>query len=659
MEHRFTFIDLFAGIGGFHLAMHSLGGKCVFASEIDSFARKTYEENHKKISPELFESNLFNDDIRKIAPEEIPDFDVLCAGFPCQPFSQAGYKRGFDDNHSSERGNLFFNIAEIIEAKKPRAFFLENVRGLSTHDNGNTLKVILDILRNHLGYSVHYKIVKASDYGLPQHRPRTFIIGFRDDNELGMGFSFPNPTPLKYNMSKVLGGKCDRVIGFTLRVGGRGSDINDRRNWDSYYVDGKVFRIGPEEGKKMQGFPDDFVFPVNNVQAMKQLGNSVAVDAIRIVGGAMVNYMESLSSKTNNNMGRLNKGEWAEPYAFIKIITEKKIYLSDENLLNTKSYLQVERVTNHNIKFDFIIFEGDTFILKNKITQKEIRFKTDEIFPKQRLEKLRKAILNASGTFEIPEFSLLESELGVQFEKGGSSFQKADILLDFDYLGLKKKDEGLGIKGLLGAKPTLLNASSNTNFIYSVSNFNHELIDEVNAIEGSKKIKDRLQFITETGGKMEFFKAEKDVMNYNLAMVDSQMPIILGELLLTYFSKGKSSIDSALKFIVNDGTLAKKIGQEGIEMLVHKTKKLLLDYTCGFFPGKKWNGEYTSNGTIVVDENGHLHGFHVVDLESFKNYLYNNTKFDTPSSSRHGFGKIYKERDGNLYFKLNLQLRFK
>ncbi|MFN5034380.1 MAG: DNA cytosine methyltransferase, partial [Bacteroidota bacterium] len=92
MEHRFTFIDLFAGIGGFHLAMHSLGGKCVFASEIDSFARKTYEENHKKISPELFESNLFNDDIRKIAPEEIPDFDVLCAGFPCQPFSQAGYK---------------------------------------------------------------------------------------------------------------------------------------------------------------------------------------------------------------------------------------------------------------------------------------------------------------------------------------------------------------------------------------------------------------------------------------------------------------------------------------------------------------------------------------------------------------------------------------
>ena len=121
----FTFIDLFAGIGGFHLAMHRLGGKCVFASEIDSEARKTYQYNYTSISPDLFSNGYFNDDIRNITPQNIPDFDVLCAGFPCQPFSQAGYKRGFDDNHKSERGNLFFNIAEIIEAKKPKAFFLE------------------------------------------------------------------------------------------------------------------------------------------------------------------------------------------------------------------------------------------------------------------------------------------------------------------------------------------------------------------------------------------------------------------------------------------------------------------------------------------------------------------------------------------------------
>jgi len=142
----FKFIDLFAGIGGFHQAMSELGGKCVFASEIDINARKTYEHNFKKHSPHLFKDRLFNKDIKTIMPEEIPDFDVLCAGFPCQPFSQAGKKYGFDDNHKSERGNLFFDIAEIIKVKRPKAFFLENVRGLINHDNGNTFKTIQHIL---------------------------------------------------------------------------------------------------------------------------------------------------------------------------------------------------------------------------------------------------------------------------------------------------------------------------------------------------------------------------------------------------------------------------------------------------------------------------------------------------------------------------------
>ena len=249
---EFKFIDLFAGIGGFHLAMHNLGGKCVFASEMDIHARKTYEHNFKKISPELFKNKKFNDDIRNMNVSEIPDFDILCAGFPCQPFSQAGHKRGFNDNHNSERGNLFFNIVEILEEKKPKGFFLENVRGLIKHDNGNTFKVIRNILENELGYSFYFKIVKASDYGLPQLRPRAFMIGFRDESIM-KGFQFPPNKPLKYNMSDVWNGKCSREIGFTLRVGGRGSTINDRRNWDAYYVDGEVKQLGIEQGKKMQG----------------------------------------------------------------------------------------------------------------------------------------------------------------------------------------------------------------------------------------------------------------------------------------------------------------------------------------------------------------------------------------------------------------------
>ena len=284
---KFTFIDLFAGIGGFHQAMHKLGGKCVFASEIDLYARKTYQHNFSSICPELFERNLFNKDIKKVLPEEIPDFDILCAGFPCQPFSQVGKKKGFQDK---ENGNLFFDIAEIIKVKKPKALFLENVRGILNHDDGNTFNVIKDIITNELRYSFHYKVVKASDYGLPQLRPRVFIIGFKD--KAVSNFEFPPKQPLKFNMSEVLGGRCTRDIGFTLRVGGRGSNINDRRNWDHYEVDGVVRKITYKEAAKMQGFSNTFEFPVSRGQAMKQLGNSVALDAIKAVGSEIVKLIE-------------------------------------------------------------------------------------------------------------------------------------------------------------------------------------------------------------------------------------------------------------------------------------------------------------------------------------------------------------------------------
>lgn len=292
LKSKFTFIDLFSGIGGFHISLHSLGGKCVFASEKDKFARLTYEENFKNISPELFKNENFNDDIQKMDPKKIPDFDILCAGFPCQPFSQAGFKKGFED----ERGNLFFDIARILDQKKPKAYFLENVRGLFSHDNGRTFKVISDILREDLGYSLYYKIVKASDYGLPQHRPRTFMIGFKNDKLLS-NFEFPKKQKLKMNMSNIWNGNCTKEIGFTLRVGGRGSKINDRRNWDSYEVDGEVRVLSPFEGLKMQGFPCDFKFPVSNTQAMKQLGNSVAINAIQACAKNLIDYMESLTNE--------------------------------------------------------------------------------------------------------------------------------------------------------------------------------------------------------------------------------------------------------------------------------------------------------------------------------------------------------------------------
>ncbi len=294
-NYHFTFIDLFAGIGGFHIAMHNIGGKCLFASEWDKDCRKTYTSNFSKISENLFDTEgnpneNFVGDITKISPHEIPNHDILCGGFPCQPFSQAGYKKGFEDT----RGTLFFNIANIINEKKPKAILLENVRGLLNHDNGKTFNVIKNTITN-LEYTFHFKIVKASDFNCPQHRPRLFMVGFRKD--IFDTFQFPMPIPLTKTMSDIFdGAEVNKKIGYTLRVGGKHSALSDRRNWDGYLVNGEEKRITPKEAKRMQGFPDSFEFPVSKTAAMKQLGNSVAIPAVQAIGKEILKVLEENKS---------------------------------------------------------------------------------------------------------------------------------------------------------------------------------------------------------------------------------------------------------------------------------------------------------------------------------------------------------------------------
>ena len=283
---KYRFVDLFAGIGGIHLAFHKAGADCVFASEWDESARLTYETNFSKISPKLFKTGNFAGDITKVKKTTIPNFDILTGGFPCQPFSQAGQGKGFKDT----RGTLFFDIAEIIKVKKPQAFFLENVQRLHSHDNGKTFKVIERILTKELGYSFFHKIVRASDHGLPQHRPRIFMVGFHDPQ---IEFEFPKKRELLFNMSDVMGGTVNREIGLTLRVGGKSSPIDDRRNWDGYIVNGKPRRLTPKEALRMQGFPSSFKFPVNDSIAMSQLGNSVAVKAVHDYAKQIIKSLNS------------------------------------------------------------------------------------------------------------------------------------------------------------------------------------------------------------------------------------------------------------------------------------------------------------------------------------------------------------------------------
>ncbi|MFZ4107267.1 DNA cytosine methyltransferase [Flavobacterium sp.] len=315
-NYTFKFIDLFAGIGGFRLAMQSLGGKCVFTSEWDKEAQKTYRANFGEVP--------FGDITKEQVKNYIPDgFDVLCAGFPCQAFSIAGKRGGFDDT----RGTLFFDVAEIIKRKKPKAIFLENVKGLRSHDKGKTLETILNVLRNDLGYYVpEPQVINAKSFGVPQNRERIHIVGFRKDLKITK-FDYPKASkkkvtfanvkekkvvPTRYYLStqylQTLHNHRDRHAskgnGFGFEIipdtgianavvcGGMGRERNlvlDHRITDftpETKIKGVVNREGvrkmtPREWARLQGFPDKYVIPVADASAYRQFGNSVAVPAIQ------------------------------------------------------------------------------------------------------------------------------------------------------------------------------------------------------------------------------------------------------------------------------------------------------------------------------------------------------------------------------------------
>lgn len=331
-DPNFTFIDLFAGIGGFRMAMQNLGGKCVFSSEWDERAQKTYLLNYGEVP--------FGDITKEETKSFIPDnFDILCAGFPCQAFSLAGKRLGFEET----RGTLFFDVAEVIRRKKPKAFFLENVKGLLIHDKGKTIQTILKVLREDLNYYVpEPQVMNAMNFGVPQHRERIYILGFRKDQGV-TEFDYPEPTDktktfsnikeedvvsAKYYLStqylKTLVAHKERHAakgnGFgyeiipdsgvanAIVVGGMGRERNlviDNRLVDFTPVTnikGEINREGirkmtPREWARLQGFPDDFVIGVADASAYKQFGNSVAVPAIQATAQEIIKRINLSKSK--------------------------------------------------------------------------------------------------------------------------------------------------------------------------------------------------------------------------------------------------------------------------------------------------------------------------------------------------------------------------
>ena len=338
---KFSFIDLFAGIGGICSAFEQAGGKCVFTSELDAWAKKTYLANH-----DVADSH-FVGDIRNVRAEDIPDHDVLLAGFPCQPFSIAGVSKNNSLGRPSgfanlTQGTLFFDAARILSIKRPAAFLLENVKNLMNHDKGRTFKVILDTLRNDLGYTVDFRVVDGADF-VPQHRERLLIAGFREH----VGFSFDNliVPPTRPKLSTILhpeNGSEDPEPPYTEgtrasvnpkyilsdklwaylqayaekhRNAGNGfgfglvdGDATTRTLSARYYKDGSEIlvsrgggrnprRLTPRECARLMGFPDTFQIPVSDTQAYKQFGNCVVVPAIRAAADAMIPHVLTLKAK--------------------------------------------------------------------------------------------------------------------------------------------------------------------------------------------------------------------------------------------------------------------------------------------------------------------------------------------------------------------------
>lgn len=305
--------DLFAGVGGIRLGFELARPnqtKCVFTSEWDKFATQTYKEN--------FPNEIINGDITQVNANDVPNHDILMAGFPCQPFSQAGLKKGFSDT----RGTLFFDIERILLEKKPAVVFLENVKQLKGHDNGNTLKTILNHLRM-AGYeNVQYKVLKARDFGIPQNRERIFIVGFRDNNIL---FDFPEPTNTPTRVGDILDTHIDEKYTISDRLWAghqRRKKENKEKgkgfgygmvNADSpytntisarYYKDGSEIlieqegknprKITPREACRLQGFPESYQFPetMSDAQLYKQFGNSVCVTVIKAIAENIFDALE-------------------------------------------------------------------------------------------------------------------------------------------------------------------------------------------------------------------------------------------------------------------------------------------------------------------------------------------------------------------------------
>lgn len=354
-----------------------------------------------------------------------------------------------------------------------------------------------------------------------------------------------------------------------------------------------------------------------------------------------------------------NRGEWSEVYAFLKLLGDKKLFAGDANLKKIEeAFFPIIKIirTESGGNFEYII-EGDLIVVSGG--QEELRVSVEK-FSEQAAALLSEIKSSQGASFSIPEIEAFMASVNCTSLKAKSSL-KTDILIVVHDKRLNQVAQlGFSIKSHLGGDSTLLNAARTTNFIYQIENFlpTKELVHNINSIDTRSKIKDRIKEIRRVGGELNFVAPENAIFKNNLILIDSLLPQILAEIIKIFFTTEASTVRDLCDQIALTNPLDYDT-QDNHKFYEYKIKRFLTDVALGMMPAKVWGGAYdATGGYLIVKENGEIVCYHIYNRNQFEEYLFENTKLETASSSRHGFGVVH-EQNGRYYFKLNLQIRFK
>lgn len=727
----YKIIDLCAGIGGIRRGFElAKGFKNVLSAEIDKYACMTYEHLYGD-NPQ---NDITSEDFKKKA--ENTDYDILLAGFPCQSFSRAGKKLGF---HDKTRGTLFFDIADIIKRTRPKGFLLENVDNLITHNKGETFDTIIKTLVEELDYKVigvsqengktEYNartfVRNSRNFGVPQNRPRVYIMGFDRKywgNEVD---NLPNTLPKKRN-EKIYNNLNDLlemnaepefflasgyvetlekhkarheskgngfgykivnlpetenpVSNALLATGGSGKERNlviDKREGiagiqlprrKTPLNDRGIRVMTPREWGKLQGFinygfmdkdgNDMFSFPegVGKAQQYKQFGNAVTIPAVEEMAKFMKKCLAQLEEK---EMMTGNKGEWSELYTLFKLAADGRLYAADANTNKIESiYYDILKIIRNQKDDTWHYIRNGNIKVVSESTGNEIAVIPIEEFRKnaELLLSSIKAVTSKDGSFEVPCIENFTSKIRCNATKAKST-DKSDItLIVHDFKTCSEPTLGFSIKSQLGSPSSLLNASKATNFVYELSG--HVLSEkEINTFDNYRLFKDKFSFLDSLGVIIKFDRADNKVFTSNLMLVDTKMPEIIG-LMLENFYRGNANKVTELTEICVEKNICNIDDDSKQVFYPYKIKELMTDIALGMMPATHWKGNYeATGGYIIVKEDGDILCYHIYNRNEFREYLYNNTRFETPSKSKHHFGSV-EDVDGKQVLKLNLQIRF-